>query len=96
MTADILARSPEQLAPQLLGSLSETLRPEIASLRQAPRNWRGHTWRCPLRVKMQPPGVLLRVLEGHKDRVTSVAFSPNGTRIVSGGSDLPVGFGHLI
>jgi hypothetical protein len=51
MTADILARSPEQLAPQLLGSLSETLRPEIASLRQAPRNWRGHTWRCPLRVK---------------------------------------------
>jgi WD40 repeat protein len=41
-------------------------------------------------------GVLLRVLEGHKDRVMSVAFSPDGTRIVSGSSDLPVGFGHLI
>jgi WD40 repeat protein len=33
---------------------------------------------------MQPPGVLLRVLEGHKQSVKSVAFSPNGTRIVSG------------
>jgi hypothetical protein len=41
MTAHILARSPEQLAPQLLGRLSEALGPEIISLRQAARNWRG-------------------------------------------------------
>ena len=84
MTAHILARSPEQLAPQLLGRLSEALGPEIAALRQAARNWRGRTWLCPLQVQMQPPGALLRVLEGHEDWVTSVAFSPDGTRIVSG------------
>src|SRR5205085_1883971 len=29
----------------------------------------------------------LLILKGHTDRVTSVAFSPNGKRIVSGGSD---------
>ena len=36
---------------------------------------------------MQPPGVLLRVLQGHENAVRSVAFSPDGTRIVSGGYD---------
>jgi hypothetical protein len=87
MRAHILTRSPEQLAPQLLGRLPEALGPEIASLREAARNWRGRTWLCPLQVQMQPPGVLVRVLEGHKDGVTSVAFSPDGTRIVSGSSD---------
>src|SRR6202035_4585858 len=81
MTAHILAKSPEQLAPQLLGRLSDALGPEIATLRQAARNWRGCTWLCPLQVQMQPPGVLLRVLQGHEDRVNSVAFSPDGTRI---------------
>ena len=87
MTAHILARSPEQLAPQLLGRLPEALGPEIAALRQAARNWRGRTWLCPLQVQMQPPGALLRVLEGHEDAVKSVAFSPDGTRIVSGSAD---------
>jgi hypothetical protein len=87
MTAHILARSPEQLAPQLLGRLFESSGPEIASLRQAARNWRGRTWLCPQQVQMQPPGALLRVFEGHEHRVTSVAFSPDGTRIVSGSSD---------
>ena len=87
MTAHILAGTPEQLAPQLLGRLSEVFGPEIASLRQAARNWRGRTWLCPLQVQMQPPGVLLRVLEGHKDTVMSVALSPDSTRIVSGSND---------
>jgi len=87
MTAHILACSPEQLAPQLLGRLPEALGPEIASLREAARNWRGRTWLCPLQVQMEPPGVLLRVLQGHEDSVLSVAFSPDGTRIVSGSLD---------
>ena len=87
MRAHILARSPEQLAPQLLGRLPEALGPEIASLREAARNWRGRTWLCPLQVQMEPPGVLVRVLQGHENLVLSVAFSPDGTRIVSGSSD---------
>jgi WD40 repeat protein len=87
MTAHILAQSPEQLAPQLLGRLSDALGPEFASLRQAARNWRGCTWLCPLQVQMQPPGVLVLVLKGHEDSVRSVAFSPDGTRIVSGSGD---------
>jgi WD40 repeat protein len=87
MTAHILAQSPEQLAPQLLGRLSDALGPEFASLRQAARNWRGCTWLCPLQVQMQPPGVLVLVLKGHEDSVRSVAFSPDGTRIVSASYD---------
>ena len=87
MTALILARSPEQLAPQLLGRLSEAMGPDIASLCQTARNWWGRTWLCPLQVQMRSAGVLMRVLEGHKDRVTSLAFSPDGRRIVSGSWD---------
>ena len=87
MTAHILARSPEQLSPQLLGRLPEGSGPEVASLRQTALNWRGRTWLRPLQVQMQRPGILLRVLEGHDRSVQSVAFSPDGTRIVSGSSD---------
>jgi WD40 repeat protein len=87
MTSHILARSPEQLAPQLLGRLSGDLGPDIALLRQAASNWRGRTWPSPIRLQMEPPGVLLQVLEGHEGRVNSVAFSPDGARIVSGSRD---------
>ena len=87
MTAHILAQSPEQLAPQLLGRLSDALGPEFASLRQAARNWRGCTWLCPLQVQMQPPGVLLRVFQGHTGRVRSAAFSPDGRRVLTGSDD---------
>jgi len=87
MTSHILARSPEQLAPQLFGRLPEALGPEIAALRQTAQDWRSRTWLCPLRIQMQPPGSLLRVIEAHESGVNSVAFSPDGTRIVSGSDD---------
>ncbi len=32
-------------------------------------------------------GALLRTFEGHTDVVTSVAFSPDGTRVLSGSGD---------
>jgi WD40 repeat protein len=87
MTSHILAHSREQLAPQLLGRLSGSLGLDIALLRQAASNWRGRTWLCPIRIQMEPPGALVRVLQGHKGRVTSVAFSPDGSRIASGSWD---------
>ena len=36
---------------------------------------------------MQRPDDLLRTFEGHSDAVTSVAFSPDGARLLSGSSD---------
>jgi WD40 repeat protein len=87
MSAHILRRSPQQLAPQLLGRLPLASGPELAVLHDAARNWRGRDWLMPVRPYMEPAGPLLRVLEGHDGEVESVAFSCDGTRIVSCGAD---------
>ncbi|MFO1322427.1 MAG: serine/threonine-protein kinase, partial [Burkholderiales bacterium] len=51
-------------------------------LDKVPRGQRGWEWR---HLKQQVRGGIF-TLEGHKNVVTSVAFSPDGTRIVTGGA----------
>ncbi|SFO43524.1 PQQ-binding-like beta-propeller repeat protein [Nitrosospira briensis] len=87
MTAHILARSPKQLASQLLGRVRQEMGPEFVSLLNAARRWRGGVWLLPIRVDMQPPGALLRIMEGHEGGVAALAFSSNSKRIVSGSDD---------
>ena len=40
-----------------------------------------------IRCGTWPPATCCRTLEGHSDRVSSVAFSPDGTRLASGSDD---------
>jgi WD40 repeat protein len=42
-----------------------------------------------VRVWDEASGALVSTLEGHSDTVSSVAVSPDGTRIVSGSYDPP-------
>jgi WD40 repeat protein len=88
MVSHILARSPEQLAPQLLGRVPKESGPELTSLCQGARRWHGYVCLLPLRAYMLPPGALLRVFEGHENWVSCVAFSRDGTYIVSGSKDM--------
>lgn len=84
-SAHVLARDKDQLPAHLLGRLlDEPLPPLTPLLEQASQNM----VLGPLRATLEPPGgPLLRTLEGHRGRVTSVALSGDGQWAISASAD---------
>jgi WD40 repeat protein len=63
----------------------------IVKLVEAARQWTGATWWCPLNKTMeQAGGTCEAILAGHSGEVSSVAFSSDGTKVVSGSWDKTV------
>jgi WD40 repeat protein len=91
LAAHVLARDKTQLAAQLLGRLSETDSPEIATLRAQASGWRGAAWMRPLEPSLtEPGGPLLFTFTGHDGAARTLAVTADGRRAVSGSDDLTV------
>jgi WD40 repeat protein len=89
LSAHVLARDPDALLSQLFGRIDIATEPELGALLDA-RAGRRHAspWLRPCVASLRPPGgALLQTFVGHADRVTSVAVTPSGTRVVSGSDD---------
>ncbi|HSS52488.1 MAG TPA: TIR domain-containing protein [Thermoanaerobaculia bacterium] len=87
LSAHVLARHPEELAPQLLGRLLDREDRETQLLLDGARSWRGGLWLRPRTASLiRPGGPLIRSLEGHSERVTAVAVV-DGRRILSASAD---------
>ncbi|MEB3829974.1 hypothetical protein LKK83_21110, partial [Phormidium sp. CCY1219] len=88
LSAHILERDPAQLAGQLLGRLLSFDTPDLQTLLETAKQWRGKTWLRPLTANLTPPGgPLLRTLSGHNGWVSAVALSPDGQFALSGSND---------
>ncbi len=89
LSAHVLARDPGALASQLLGRIDTAAEPELGAAITAHAERAGSSaWLRPRVASLRPPGgALLQTLVGHTDRVTSVAVTPAGTRLVSGSDD---------
>jgi WD40 repeat protein len=84
LSAHVLAEDNSQLAGQLLGRLLSFSDPEILTLLQQAKQWRGKPWFRPLTAHLTPPGgPLLRTFTGHSDGVNAVAITPDGKQAVS-------------
>jgi WD40 repeat protein len=85
LSANVLARTPEQFAHQLCGRLLPSLGPtiarlldELSCLSDFVPQWGPY---------LTPPGAELRRFEGHSDWVMSVAVLPDGRRALSASDD---------
>ena len=97
LAAKALSHDPRELAGQLVGRLGRIDElPEVRELVERARRWRGTGgvgWWCPVGG---PAGLVSAasatglVVTGHTAGVLSVAFSPDGTKIVSGSDDKTV------
>jgi WD40 repeat protein len=88
LSAHVLSKDPDQVAPQLLGRMLRVERSEIERLLAAARRGRKGTWLRPTAGSLAAPGgSLVRTLAGHTGTVTAVAVTPDGRRAVSGSHD---------
>jgi WD40 repeat protein len=88
LSAHILERDKTQLAGQLLGRLLDFPNPEIQAILAQAKQWQKAPWLRSLNASLIPPnGILIRTLMGHSDRVTAVAITPDGQRLISGSQD---------
>ena len=87
LSAHILGRDKRQLASQLIGRLLNRNEEHIRKLMDGASSWNREFWLRPRTASLtQPGGALIRVLEGHTDRVTAVAVL-DGRRAVSASDD---------
>jgi WD40 repeat protein len=93
LSAPILAQDSTQLASQLVGRLlafkheagASTL---ILSLLERAQAWREVTWLRPISPTLTPPGgALLRNLTGHNGKITALAMTADGQRLISASED---------
>ena len=89
LSAHVLARDPGALMSQLFGRIDTRAEPELGGILEAHAARGGAPcWLRPRVASLRPPGgALLQTFMGHTDRVTSVAVTPAGTRLVSGSDD---------
>jgi WD40 repeat protein len=88
-SAHILAANPRELPGQLLGRLIPNLRQDIDGLRTRASEHKSFPWLRPLSPSLTPlDASFVRTPEGgHTARVTAVALTSDGHRVVSGSSD---------
>src|SRR5262249_20338003 len=87
LSAHILGRDRQQLAPQLLGRLLDRNQEYVQRLLEGASSWRRQPWLRPRTANLtQAGGALILVLEGHTDWVTAVAVL-DGRRAVSASDD---------
>lgn len=89
LSAPVLAKDGQQLAPQLLGRLLPfNNEPEVKELLRSASSWQSGAWLRPLAACFTPPGgEEVRVLPGHNDWVTGVKLLPDGQHAVSSSLD---------
>lgn len=87
LSANVLAKSRQQLAGQLLGRIMNRTEPGVQRLLQGAWDWRGALWLRPKTATLTSPGgPLIRTLEGHTDGVSAVV-RVDGHRVLSGSRD---------
>ena len=91
LSAPFLAGNPWRLPGQLTGRLAGHAEPGIADMLETVRSGAPGSWLCPLTPALTASGGPLdRVLVGHAHSVWSLAFTPDGSHIVSGSLDCTI------
>ena len=86
LCAGILSRDARQLAPQMIGRLTDCGEHELEKFLHQVRSVPQNAWLAPTQSSLTPPGVEAARLEGHRSGVRAVAALGDG-RIVSGCDD---------
>jgi WD40 repeat protein len=90
LSSHVVGKDAAQLPTQLIGRLGyfEAEQPRIRAFLDQVRTRPRHTWLCPVRPTLTPPGgPLVRMFAGHANRVNAVALSAEGKRALSGSDD---------
>ena len=86
LSAHVLARDTRQLAGQLTGRLLSNTSPGIRALLKQAAETKAWPWLRPLRPNLTTPGgPLICTLEGHTERIESVAVTPDGRWVAAPG-----------
>jgi WD40 repeat protein len=99
LSAHVLARKPTLLAGQLLGRLLNENSPDILSLTEQAKAFRGDPWLRPVSASLETvQGPLINTFS-HNATVRVVTFTPDARRVISASSDhtikvWDVGFGQ--
>ncbi|MEH2184656.1 MAG: hypothetical protein V7K64_00540, partial [Nostoc sp.] len=87
LSTHILVKDKMQLAGQLWGRMQHFAVPEIQAMLEVAKQ-QVLPWLRPLTSNLiSPGGSLLLTLTGHSDRVTAVALTPDGKRVISASND---------
>ena len=93
LSMPILAQDSSQLASQLVGRLlafehEAGASALVRSLLERAQAWREADWLRPISPTLTPPGgALLRSLTGHNGKITAIAMTADGRRLVSASED---------
>ncbi|MBN1875578.1 MAG: CHAT domain-containing protein [Anaerolineae bacterium] len=88
LSSHVLARDKTQLPGQLIGRLLLFKDRSIRILIAQVQNSNAYPWLCPITPSLEPSGSpLICTLKGHKDKVITVAVTPDGQWAVSGSQD---------
>jgi len=86
LSLHVLATDPGELPRQIFGRLGALPHPGLESLVGAACADRA-IWPCPRKPHLTAPGAEVLRLRGHENGVSSAAFSPDGSRIVTASWD---------
>jgi len=88
MSMHTLNQDKTQLAGQLLGRLLFSEHPDIQSLLEQAKQWKGASWLRPFISSLTTPNTaLLRTLIGHSDYIRALVVMPDGKQAVSSSND---------
>ncbi len=86
LAAHVVGPGGDQLAGQLIARLMDRPEAQVRDLVRQAQTQQRDPWLRPLAQTLPPPdGPLRRILRGHRDCVFTVAVSPDGRFVISGG-----------
>ena len=88
LSSHVLSKNPDELRSQMTGRLLVFDDFNIRNFLSQIISFNREVWICPIIPSLvSPSGSLIRILEGHSDRVIGLALTPKSDWIISGSTD---------
>jgi NACHT domain- and WD repeat-containing protein len=88
LLSQVITTDPPQVAGQILGRMTDIASEDRQEIASRILDWRWKPWLCPLTSTLTKPGsTFSRKFKAHEDLIESIAFFPDGERIVSVSDD---------